>query len=233
MNPNLKSILNGLGKVLLWCCGFVLLAVFWIALIRGGAWLSERILPFLIVIDVWLAYGCFLILLPMCIFSPLRNFAGTCLFMVSYVFGLSSMAMALLFTYAIWGIFGVLIGLAFFGAGIVPLSLLATAIAGQWTEFWFVFITSIGGIICRMVAVYVVTKQKEEMGRKAVEEVLQNNLVEVATPKPNYPFYKTTSAWLRHVRANQPKQTVEGMRQQVRDVMGEDFKVNPPYKPKE
>jgi hypothetical protein len=142
------------------------------------------------------------------------------------------MGMAMVSTYDLWGIVGVLIGLVFAGVGIVPLSLIATGINGHWVEFWLILGMAAVGILCRIIALYVLAKQAQEKRRQEIEQVWENPPIETEATKPGLPFYKTTSAWLRHVRANQPKRTVEEVRQQVREVMGEDFKVNPPYRPK-
>ena len=125
----LKSIGSFLlgGVVLI---GLILLVLFFV---KGGVWLGEKILPWLLFL-MWpvLAIG-ILIFLPMGIFKRTKGAAALGLGISSYVFGLTLWFWGLILTYLIWGMAAVFIGLFIAGIGAVPLSILATALEGEWS----------------------------------------------------------------------------------------------------
>ena len=73
------------------------------------------------------------VFLPMGIFKRTKGATALGLSISSYVFGLTLWFFGLLLTYIIWGMVGILIGLFFAGIGVVPLSILATALEGEWS----------------------------------------------------------------------------------------------------
>ena len=116
--------------------GIMLFVVFYI---KGGVWLSakivpigEKALPWLFIIIV-LAFALdILIILPLGIFKKTRGASGIGLVVSSFVYGLTLWVWALLLTYAIWGLTAVFIGLFIAGVGVVPIAMLATAMKGEW-----------------------------------------------------------------------------------------------------
>ena len=100
--------------------------------IKGAIWASEHVLPPLISVG-WIALAIvLLVLLPLSIFKRLRGFTGTGIFIASYVFGLICWLIGFVVTYALWGLWAIIIGLLFLGGGVVPIGMLAALIKGEW-----------------------------------------------------------------------------------------------------
>ena len=73
-----------------------------------------------------------LIFLPLGIFKKTRSVSAFGLVISSYVYGLTLWFWALLLTYFIWGTRAVFIGLFIAGISVVPITIVATALNGQW-----------------------------------------------------------------------------------------------------
>lgn len=110
--------------------GLILLALFFV---KGGVWLSLKVLPWLFII-MWPVLAIdILIILPLGIFKKTKGISSVGLSVSSYVFGLTLWLWALILTYSIWGAVAVYVGLFIAGIGVIPLSILATASKGQWS----------------------------------------------------------------------------------------------------
>lgn len=128
MNGKLKAIAGTVFAVI----------VVWVILllaegaIHGGAWIGERIYPWLAKIaGVTLAIVVF-VFVPMIAFRRTRPIAGVCMIAASFVFGITLWFYGLLLSYNIWGVFAVFIGLVLLGVGVVPVAILATLVKGMW-----------------------------------------------------------------------------------------------------
>jgi len=157
----MKEKLQVLGGFALAIVGFFVAVVLAVFFIKGGVWLSEKILPTLATVSGWTFAACLLILVPLAVFHPTRAFAGTGLYISSYVFGTCLWVMGLLLTYKLWGMFAVLLGLFFAGIGVVPFALIATMLNGLWSTFFilvFMLITTYGS---RLMALYVLDKHED------------------------------------------------------------------------
>lgn len=106
-----------------------------VVFILGSTWAADHLLSPLIAIG-WLAVALdILILMPLSIFKRLRGFTGSVIFISSYVFGLVTWLLGFVLTYSLWGLGAVIIGLLFFGGGVIPMALLATMLKGLWDPF--------------------------------------------------------------------------------------------------
>lgn len=72
------------------------------------------------------------VLLPAALIRPLRAFASLGLLVASWVFGFITWIFSFIVTLAIWGVWGVLIGLLFMGVGITPVAFLAMLLHSDW-----------------------------------------------------------------------------------------------------
>lgn len=115
---------------------------------------SVDIYTFLLPI-AWIGVGIVVvILLPMAIFRATRSAAGTGIFFSSYIFGLTTWFLGAAVTFVTWGWVGLLIGLLFFGVGVVPIGILAAFISLKLPSLGFslivmsliVFATRFGGM---------------------------------------------------------------------------------------
>jgi len=70
-----------------------------------------------------------LILVPMSFFRSTRAKAGTGMFYFSWLLGATTWFLSCAITFATWGWVGLIIGLLLFGAGVVPIAILASFIS--------------------------------------------------------------------------------------------------------
>jgi len=134
------EVLKGVGRGALWVvsAGAALFAT--VFLIRGGAWLSDRIWPW-IVTGIQITFGVnVLIALPMLMFRAARKTAAWVLFVSSYVYGLGVWVQGFLVTYILWGWIALTIGLVFGVIGVVPMAALACVFNGQWKSLMEIFV---------------------------------------------------------------------------------------------
>jgi hypothetical protein len=108
--------------------------------VLGSTWAAKHLLQPLIVIG-WIAVSLdLLLLLPLSIFRKIRGFTGNLIFISSFVFGLVTWLTSFILTYALWGFWGVLIGVLLFGGAVVPFALLATMFESMWEPFFTVLV---------------------------------------------------------------------------------------------
>ena len=116
---------------------FVLIGIALIALmfLRGGVWLGGKALP----IFQWLARITLgvvvIILLPMTAFHRTQRMAAKGLIQSASLFVITLWVWGLLLTYNLWGGVAVLVGVCLLGVGVVPMAVVATAIAKMWPTF--------------------------------------------------------------------------------------------------
>jgi len=130
----IRDTLKSIGSFLMG--GVVFLGLIFVVLffVKGGVWLGVKILPWLSLI-IWPVLAIdILVVLPLGIFKRTKGISAFGLGISSYVFGLTLWLWGLLLTYSIWGAFAVYVGLFVLGIGVIPLSILATTIKGQWSN---------------------------------------------------------------------------------------------------
>jgi hypothetical protein len=103
-----------------------------LAFIKGWVWLGEIVLPWLPIIMGLVLVLDLLIVLPLAVFKKTKGLSAIGLVASSYVYGLTLWFWGLLLTYYLWGVIAVFIGLFMAGVGVVPMAMLATALAGEW-----------------------------------------------------------------------------------------------------
>lgn len=118
--------------------------------ILGGVWVSKHLLPWLTVISFVVFAIVIFVLLPLAIPRATRGFSSISMLIASYVFGATLWMFGLLLTYFTWGVVAVIIGLVFFGVGVVPVALLATLFKGMWGPFFTLILLAIATYGCRI-----------------------------------------------------------------------------------
>lgn len=95
------------------------------------------------------------VLLPMAVFRRTRGAAGTSIFVVSYIMGITAWFLGATLTFASFGWVGLIIGLLVFGIGVVPLGIIGgffwldggTAIAASLLVLVVLtFVSRLGGV---------------------------------------------------------------------------------------
>ena len=126
------NVLKSIGGFLLAVAVIVAVALVIFLLVTGGAWLADKVYPWLIVIFAIALIVSVFILLPLAIFRRTRGIAGIGIYVSSYAFGLTLWVWCQLTTYTLWGGFAVVIGILMGGVGIVPLAIIASLTKGLW-----------------------------------------------------------------------------------------------------
>lgn len=127
--------------------------------ILGSAWAAKNLLQPLIVVGWVLLALDLLVLLPLSIFRGFRGFTGTLIFISSFIFGLVTWLLGFILTYALWGLWAVIIGVLFFGGAVVPFALLATMFKGMWEPFFTVLILVVLTFGSRITGIAITEKQ--------------------------------------------------------------------------
>jgi hypothetical protein len=127
------NILKSIGGLLLGLAGMIAVVLIIFLLVSGGAWLADKVYPWLIIIFALALVVCVFILLPLAIFRKTRGFSGIGIYIASYVFGITLWVWCLLTVYTLWGGFAVVIGILMAGIGIVPLAIIASLTKGLWS----------------------------------------------------------------------------------------------------
>jgi hypothetical protein len=73
-----------------------------------------------------------LLSLPFALSRRLRPLVGTAIHISSFLFGIVVRTFCAMFSYAVWGYLGLFVGLVWLGIGVVPVSLIAATIHGDW-----------------------------------------------------------------------------------------------------
>ena len=147
---NVKETFGAIGGfALMLAIGAVGIAIA-TAFILGGVWVSKHLLPWLSVISLVVFAIVIFVLLPLAIPRATRGFSSISILIASYVFGATLWMYGLLLTYFTWGIVAVIIGLVFFGVGVVPIALLATLFKGMWGPFFTLVLLAIATYGCRV-----------------------------------------------------------------------------------
>jgi hypothetical protein len=156
---SIKDTLQGLGVVMLGLVGFAATAAIFAAFIFGAEWLSVRLLPLMVPAMFWTLVVCVVILLPAAIIRPSRAFASVGLLIASFVFGSFLWVWSFIVTLAIWGVWGVVIGLMVAGVGVVPISFFAMLFHSEWHHrIWDLVILVVLTFGTRALAFWVASK---------------------------------------------------------------------------
>lgn len=147
---NVKETLGAIGGLALMLAIAAVGIAIVIAFILGGVWVSKHLLPWLTVISFVVFAIVIFVLLPLAIPRATRGFSSISMLIASYVFGATLWMFGLLLTYFTWGVVAVIIGLVFFGVGVVPIALLATLFKGMWGPFFTLILLAIATYGCRI-----------------------------------------------------------------------------------
>jgi hypothetical protein len=129
---NIKSAISNIGTYALTLIVMLAIPVLLVLFIRGGVWLGEKILPWLMLLSIIVLAFNIVILIPLSIISQTRPWAGLGFFISSFIFGMTGWFMGLLLTWTLWGGMAVIVGLLIMGIGVVPIAMLATLFNGMW-----------------------------------------------------------------------------------------------------
>ena len=167
----MKDLLKGIGGLLLGLAVIVALTSLVALFIKGGAWASAVILPFVDLFSWFTISITILVLLPLSFFKKTRPSSGFMLMMASYVFGLAAWLKGFLWAYNLWGVVGVLVGVFLFGVGVVPVGALALLLNGMWQPFFGLIATVATMYVCRKYSLYLILKSDNERKESTVIDI--------------------------------------------------------------
>src|ERR1019366_3405758 len=158
----MKETLKGIGAFALTILVMVAIVTIAIFFIKGGVWLSEKLLPIMSVATGWAFAACLFIVVPLAVFHPTRGYAGVGLLIASYIFGLMLWMTGLMLTYTLWGLTAVFVGLFMLGVGVVITALLATLFNGLWSALLLLIFLSFLTYGSRFMSFYVIDKYERQ-----------------------------------------------------------------------
>lgn len=167
----MKDLLKGIGSLLIGLAVIAALTFLVALFIKGGAWASAVILPFVDLFSWFTISITILVLLPLSFFKKTRPSSGFMLLMASYVFGLAAWLKGFLWAYNIWGVVGVLIGVFLFGVGVVPVGAIALLLNGMWQPFFALIAAVATMYVCRKYALYLILKADKEREESTVIDI--------------------------------------------------------------
>ena len=127
-----KESISEVGSLLFGLVAMLALLLIPVVFLAGAVVVAEEALPWLMRICFFVLGINILIFLPMAFISGSRPWAGLGIFISSYVCGLTTWLMGLLFVWTLWGGFFVFVGIILGGIGVVFLAMLATLFEGMW-----------------------------------------------------------------------------------------------------
>ena len=140
---------------------FALLLFLSIWIIKGAVWLGDYVYPAMQVITNIALTIAFFICLPLAIFKKMRFYCAIGILIAAYVSGLDLWVNSLITTYVIWGWVGVLVGFITGGIGMIPVSLIATMVDGQWGHFGGSIFALLITIILFVLSIWIGSKSEE------------------------------------------------------------------------
>ena len=167
----MKETLKNIGYFALGVGALILLAVLSALMIKGTVWVGEHVLQWLINL-AWFTFALDLfILLPLGLFRKTGFVGGIGMSISSYVFGLTLWFFGLLLTYFIWGFWGVFIGLALYGVGVVPVAMLAVLIDGDFVTLGTLVLLTVFTFGTRALGIYLAVRAEENKNTQ-YEEII-------------------------------------------------------------
>ncbi len=155
-----KETFSTLGGciVILFIPVFILIASF-----KKADWLVYYGYPFCGIITLI----AFILVLPvsliLLIFQKTRGWAGLGFVIVSYMFGFATWIWALILAFMFAGLVWVIIGICFYGIGVVPVAVIATALRGQWNLTIELLVSVAVIYLFRIGGTYLVNKEDERL----------------------------------------------------------------------
>jgi clan AA aspartic protease (TIGR02281 family) len=166
--PMKTSAFKAAGSVFLGIAAFLALAVLCALWVSGVLWISEKLVSYVMTAANTAFWACFIVLLPLSLFTATRKGACFGFLGASFIFGLCTWILGFLTTYDYWGGFGVIVGLVLGFVGIVPVGILASIFHADWTAAIFLTIGLVLTYCTRSFAIWLAIKtDQEELGRAA------------------------------------------------------------------
>ncbi len=104
---------------------------------------------------------CVLVLIAFGAFKRTRGYAGGAVVIASWIAGAIVWSGCAMVTYAIWGLAALIVGIVLAGIGVVPMALIASALARDWSDFWALGAMTALAWGVRLVGAFLVVKSED------------------------------------------------------------------------
>ena len=172
-----QSTLKDYGSAALGLALVVGVAALGMAMLYGAAEASVWALNWAPEISGWALWVCALILFPLSLIPSTRGFAGNGLYLASYIFAFILWIVAMAFTYSEWGFIALIIGLVFFGGGVIPMSIIAAIFGGEWGALGSIALLMLFALATRFFGVWLIEKAADRSIQLAEEKAIKERVV--------------------------------------------------------
>ena len=154
-----------IGTGILGLLAMVAILVIGIGLLVGAASFSIGVLKWApTAFEITVAVSLF-VLGPLALIPPTRDLSALGYMIASFAFGAIMWIWGMAFTYTVWGLFVVIVGLVIFGVGVVPVAMLAALVHADWGDLIGFAIMAVLTYGCRMLAIWLGQKADERAAR--------------------------------------------------------------------
>ena len=157
--------MKGVGSVVLGLAIIAGMVAVGIALLVGmtafSVWAFKWTFPaFLVTLLVSI-----IVLGPLSLIPQTRGFSAVGFLLGASAFGAILWIWGMAYTYSVWGLFGVIIGLVLLGGGVVPVAMFAALVHADWGNLALFVITAVIAIGSRVLANWLAPKADERAAR--------------------------------------------------------------------
>lgn len=142
-----------------------------IALLTGAAAFSVWVLKWTFPAFTITFLLSLILLAPLSLIPPTRGFSAIGFMVASFAFGAIPWIWGMAYTYSVWGLFAVIVGLVLLGVGVVPIAMFAALVHGDWSNLGLFLITAAIMIGCRVLANWLAQKADARAARLSRSEI--------------------------------------------------------------
>lgn len=132
-----------------------------LGLLLGAAAFSIWVLKWTIPVFSWTLIASIVVLMPLAFIPPTRGYAAIGFMIASTAFGSILWLWGMAYTYSVWGLLGIIVGLVMFGVGVVPVAFVAALVHGSWGNLGMFIFAGCLAFGFRMVATRLAEKADE------------------------------------------------------------------------
>ena len=100
---------------------------------------------------------------PLAFIPPARGVSAIGFMTASFAFGVILWIWGMAYTYSVWGLLGVIVGLVFLGVGVVPVAMVAALVHGDWGNLGIFLLGAVLTSGCRSLANWLAQKADERL----------------------------------------------------------------------
>lgn len=168
---SMTARMKDVGSVILGLAIMIGMIAIGIGLLTGAAafslWILEWTFPaFLITLLLSL-----LLVAPLSLIPPTRGISAVGFMIASFAFGAILWIWGMAYSYSVWGLFGVIVGLLLFGVGVVPVAMFAALVHGDWGNLGMFVATVVVTFGFRGLAGWLAKKADERAARLNRSEI--------------------------------------------------------------